>query len=207
MTGLTTFLSQHFFDLVSFIGIVGALLFSARQNFLAAKAVRAQSFLNLHQLEVSSRSKDGEDGIVAITTLKKYDTYADFVQSEPESKREAIYNAVAFLNFVATPGEEDYLKIQDAWDVYFMAYRISCDKLLPWWLEHHRQFHQNIFPSFERACLVTRAITPEMINAHDNKRIAQYARRHYRTSKLTREKLHNALNQSGLLRYQSPSKP
>ena len=87
MTGITSFLSQHFFVLVSFIGIVGALLFSARQNFLAAKAVRAQSFLNLHQLEVLSRGKDGEDGIAAITTLKKYDNYADFEQSEPESKQ------------------------------------------------------------------------------------------------------------------------
>lgn len=172
MSSISTFLSQHFFDLVSFIGIVGALLFSARQNFLAAKTKRAQSFLNLHQLEFLSRGKDGQDGIASITTLKKYDNYADFEQGEPESKRGAIYNAVAFLNFVATLGEEDYLKIQDAWDVYFMAYRISCDKLLPWWLEYHRQFHQNIFPSFERACLVTRAITPEMINAHDHTRIA-----------------------------------
>jgi hypothetical protein len=207
MTGLTTFLSQHIFELISVVGIVGALLFSARQNFLAAKAVSAQSFLNLHQLEVLSRGKDGEDGIVAITSLKKYENYADFEQSEPVSKREAIYNAVAFLNFVATLGEENYLKIQDAWDVYFMAYRICYDKLLPWWLEYHRQFHLKVFPSFERACLVIHAITPEMINAHDNKRIAQYARRYFRSSKLTKEILHNALNRSVVLRYQSPSKP
>jgi hypothetical protein len=142
------------FEIVSSVGIIGALLFGGWQISLTRKAIRAQSFLNLHQLEVSFRGKDGEDGIAAITTLKKYDTYADFEQNEPERRREAIYNAVAFLNFVATLSEEDYLKIQDAWDIYFMVYQISCEKLLPWWLEHHRKFHYNIFPSFERACLV-----------------------------------------------------
>jgi hypothetical protein len=207
MTGVTTFLSQYWFEIVSSIGIIGALVLSAWQNFHARKALRAQSFLNLHQLEVLAHGKDGEDGIVAITTLNKYDNFAEFEQNEPASKREAIYNAVAFLNFVATLGEEDYLKIQDGWDVYFMAYRISYDKLLPWWLEYQRQFHHNIFPSFERACLVIHAITPEMSIAFDNKRIGQYEKRYYRTSKLTKEKLHNALNQSGVLRYTSPSKP
>lgn len=207
MTGVTTFLSQYWFQIVSSIGIIGALVLSAWQNFHARKALRAQSFLNLHQLEVLAHGKDGEDGIVAITTLKKYDNYADFEQNEPASKREAIYNAVAFLNFVATLGEEDYLKIQDGWDIYFMAYRISYDKLLPWWLAYQRQFHHNIFPSFERACLVIHAITPEMSIAFDNKRIGQYEKRYHRTSKLTKEKLHNALNQSGVLRYTSPSKP
>ena len=114
---------------------------------------------------------------------------------------------MAFLNFVATLGEEDYLKIQDGWDIYFMAYRISYDKLLPWWLAYQRQFHHHIFPSFERACLVTHAITPEMSNAFADKRKGQYEKKYYRTSKLTKEKLHNALKKSGVLRYTSPSKP
>jgi hypothetical protein len=193
--------------IVSCIGVIGALLFGVWQIFLARKAISAQSFLNLHQLEVLSRGKNGEDGLAAITTLKKYDSYTDFEQTEPESKREAIYNAVAFLNFVATLSEEDYLKIQDAWDIYFMAYRISYDKLLPWWLNHYRNFHLNIFPSFERACLVTHAITFEMTNAHDNKRLPQYAKRYLRASKLTQEQLHNTLNQSGILRPQPPPQP
>lgn len=189
--------------IVSSVGVIGALLFSAWQISLTRKAISAQSFLNLHQLEVLSRGKDGEDGIAAITTLKKYDNYADFEQNETERKQEAIYNAVAFLNFVATLSEEDYLKIQDAWDIYFMAYRISYDKLLPWWLDHHRKLHDNIFPSFERACLVTHeiAITPGMTRAHDNKRLPQYTRRYLHASKLTQEKLHNALNRSGILRH------
>lgn len=197
------------FEIISAIGIVGALIFAGWQNFLAKKAIRAQSFLTLHQLEMLSRGKDGEDGIAAITTLKQYDNYADFEQSEPESKREAIYNAVAFLNFVATLSEEDYLKIQDAWDIYFMAYCISCEKLLPWWLDHYRKLHRNIFPSFERACLVTNeiAMTPGMTNAYDNTMLRQYTRRYFRASKLTKEKLHNALNQSGILRHQTFPKP
>jgi hypothetical protein len=195
--------------IVSSIGVIGALLFGARQISLARKAINAQSFLNLHELEVLSRGKNSEDGIAAITALKKYDNYADFEQNEPESKREAIYNAVAFLNFVATLSEEDYLKIQDAWDIYFMTYQISCDKLLPWWLEYHRKSHYNIFPSFERACLVTHeiAITPGMTNSHDNRRLPQYTKRYLHASKLPKEKLHNILNQAGILRQQPPPKP
>ena len=195
------------FEIISTIGIIGALLFSAWQTFLARKAISAQSFLNLHQLEFLSHAKDGEDGIAAITALKAYNSYADFEQGEPESKREAIYNAVAFLNFVATLSEEGYLKIQDAWDIYFMAYWISYDKLFPWWLDYHRKFHPNIFPSFERACLVTHNITSEMINAHDNKRLRHYIKGYSHASKLTKERLHNILNQSGILRLQLFSKP
>lgn len=195
---------QYWFEIVSSIGIIGALVLSAWQNFNARKALRAQSFLNLHQLEVLAHGKDGEDGIIAITTLKKYDNYADFEQNESASKRDAIYNAVAFLNFVATLGEEDYLKIQDGWDVYFMAYRISYDKLLPWWLKHQREFHHHIFPSFERACLVTHAITPEMSIAFVKKRIDQFEKKYYHTSKLTKKKLHEVLSQPDVL---TPSKP
>ena len=197
------------FEIGSFIGVIGALLFGAWQISLASKAIRAQSFLNLHQLEVLSRGKDGEDGIAAITMLKKYSSYTDFEQREPESKREAIYNAVAFLNFVATLSEEGYLKMQDAWNIYFMVYKISCDTLLPWWLEHHRKFHPNIFPSFERACLVTSEIahTHGKTNAHDNKMLPQYIRRYSHASQLTKEKLHDTLNQAGILRHLPPSKP
>ncbi len=183
------------FDFVSSIGIIGALLFSAWQISVARKAISAQSFLNLHQLEVQSRGKDGEDGIAAIADLKKYNDYVAFEKDGdvPKSTRDAIYNAVAFLNFVATLSEEDYLKVQDAWDIYFMAYRISYDKLLPWWLDHHRKFHPNVFPSFERACLVTHAITSEMSDTHHKKMLLQYTKRYKRASKLTKEQLHDTL--------------
>ena len=195
------------FEAVSAISVIGAFLFSAWQIALARKTINAQSFLNVHQLEVLSRGKDGEDGIAAIIALPTYRSYTEFEQKEPERKREAIYNAVAFLNFIATLSEGHYLKVQDAWDIYFMAYRVSYDKLFPWWLEHQRKLHPNIFPSFERACLVTQAITPEMINAHDNRRLRQSIKRYSRASKLPKERLHNTLNQAGILRLHPPGKP
>ena len=46
------------FEGISAIGIIGALVFAAWQNSLARKAIRAQSFLNLHQLEMLSRGKN-----------------------------------------------------------------------------------------------------------------------------------------------------
>ena len=64
----------------------------------------------------------------------------------------------------------------------------------------------NIFPSFERACLVTHAITLEMTNAYDNQRLPQYAKRYLHASKLVQEQLHTTPNQSGILRPQPPPK-
>ena len=187
------------FTALSALGAAAAAGVAAWQISVARKAISAQSFLNLHQLEVLSRSKDGDDGIAAITALEKYDNYADFVQKEPKKKQEAIYHAVAFLNFVATLAEEEYLQVQDAWDIYFMAYQISYDKLWPWWLEHQRETHSNIFPSFERACLVTHAITSEMSETFDTNRLALYIKRYKRASKLTKKQLDDALKKSGIL--------
>ena len=113
---------------------------------------------------------DGEDGIAAIAALAKYTNYTEFEKDmSDERKRDAIYRAVAFLNFVATLGEEGYLEVQDGWDIYFMAYWTSYEKLwhesTAWWLKHQRESHPNVFPIFQRACLVTHAISSDMSDA------------------------------------------
>jgi hypothetical protein len=159
--------------IISSLGVIAAFLVGARQISLARKAISAQSFLNLHQLEIASHG-DGEDGIAAIAALAKYTNYPEFEKGVPdERKRDAIYRAVAFLNFVATLGEEGYLEVQDGWDIYFMAYWTSYKKLwhesTAWWLKHHRESHPNVFPSFERACLVTHAIPSDMSIAYDKR--------------------------------------
>lgn len=187
------------FTALSAVGAAVAAGTAAWQISVTRKAILAQSFLNLHQLEVSSH-KDGPDGIAAIVALKKYDDYAAFKQDVPKREQDAIYSAVAFLNFIATLSEEGYLEVQDAWDIYFMAYQISYDKLWPWWLEYQRETHRNIFPSFERACLVTHAITSEMSATYDRKRLFQYIKRYKRASKLTKEQLDGAFKQLGILR-------
>ncbi|HEX4715556.1 MAG TPA: hypothetical protein VH164_11590, partial [Ktedonobacteraceae bacterium] len=66
------------FTAFSAIGAAVAAGVAAWQISVARKAISAQSFLNLHQLEVQSRGKDGEDGIAAIIALKKYNDYAEF---------------------------------------------------------------------------------------------------------------------------------
>ena len=187
------------FTALSAIGAAVAAGAAAWQISVARKAISAQSFLNLHQLEVSTR-KDGVDGIAAIAALKRYDNYTAFKQEVPENEQDAIYNAVAFLNFIATLSEEGYLKVQDAWDIYFMAYRISYDKLWPWWLEYQRESHRNIFPSFERTCLVTHVITSEMSDTYDRKRHLHYIKRYKRASKLRKEQLDGVFKQLGILR-------
>lgn len=196
--------------IISSLGVIAAFLVGARQISLARKAISAQSFLNLHQLEIASRG-DGEDGIAAIAVLAKYTNYTEFENGVPdERKRDAIYRAVAFLNFVATLGEEGYLEVQDGWDIYFMAYWTSYEKLwhesTAWWLKHQRESHPNVFPSFERACLVTHAIPSDMSIAYDKRMLPQYVKRYKHASRLTKEDLYKALSESELVKSQSPSK-
>jgi len=183
------FIDLHAFDIISAIGIIGALLLGIMQNKFSAKAMQAQSFLNLHSLDLQAHGPNGEDGITAIVSLKNYSNYDEFIEGETEGTREAIYNAVAFLNFVAILGEEKYLNIQDAWNIYFWAYRKSYEKLFPWWLAQQRTEHPHVFPGFERASLVTGNLSNEQINAFDKGSISKYVKRYHRVSKIKRGSL------------------
>ncbi len=189
ISNILSFLDQHVFDIISAIGIISAILLGARQNNFSAKAMQAQSFLNLHNLDVQAHGPSGEDGIAAIVALKNYSSYDEFVAGETEGTREAIYNAVAFLNFVAILGEEKYLNIQDAWNIYFWAYRKSYEKLFPWWLAQQRAEHPHVFPGFERACLVTGNLSNEQINAFDKGSIGKYIKIYHRVSHVRKTSL------------------
>ena len=67
--------------IISSLGVIAAFLVGARQISLARKAISAQSFLNLHQLELASRG-DREDGIAVIAALAKYTNYTEFENGE-----------------------------------------------------------------------------------------------------------------------------
>lgn len=196
--------------IISSLGVIAAFLVGARQISLARKAISAQSFLNLHQLEIASRG-DGEDGIAVIAALAKNTNYTEFAKDvSDERKRDAIYRAVAFLNFVAILGEEGYLEVQDGWDIYFMAYRTSYEKLwhesTAWWLKHQRKSQPNVFPSFERACSVTHAISSDMTDAWRKRMLPQYVKRYKPASRLTKKDLKKILEELELAKSQSPSK-
>jgi hypothetical protein len=196
--------------IISSLGVIAAFLVGARQISLARKAISAQSFLNLHQLEIASRG-DGEDGIAVIAALAKNTNYTEFAKDvSDERKRDAIYRAVAFLNFVAILGEEGYLEVQDGWDIYFMAYRTSYEKLwhesTAWWLKHQRESQPNVFPSFERACSVTHAISSDMTDAWRKRMLPQYVKRYKPASRLTKKDLKKILEELELAKSQSPSK-
>jgi hypothetical protein len=200
---ILNFIDQHIFDIISAIGIVSAILIGARQNNFSAKAMQAQSFLNLHGLDLQAHGPNGEDGIAAIVSLKKYNNYDEFTDGETEGTRQAIYNAVAFLNFIAILGEEKYLNIQDAWNIYFWVYRKSYENLFPWWLGKQRAEHPHVFPGFERACLVAGNISNEQINAFDKGSINKYVKSYYRTSKIKQASL-RAIFDRALMRSALP---
>lgn len=147
-TGILDFVGSHLFELASIGGVIAALLFAATQNRLTARAVRAQSLQQLHSLEVQSNF---QKGISAISRLRKYDDddYAAFLNETPEDVQQAIVSTVAFLNFIATLGEEGYMNVQDSWNIYFWAYRESFYRLMPWWLKGQRQHQLRVFAAFE----------------------------------------------------------
>lgn len=128
MDGILAFVQSHIFELSSVLGIVGALLFAAWQNFLTSRSIRAQSFVNLLVLENDSGF---QQGIRAITSLKSYTSFAAFDAGEDRETQQAIYDAVVYLNAMAALGEQGYVHMQDAWDVYFWSYRTCFEKLLP----------------------------------------------------------------------------
>lgn len=195
---LREFSSQHVFDFISLFGILAALLVGARQNYLNAKALRAQAFLSLHSLELLGRGQQGIDGIEAIASLLQFSNFADFEREVHEEQRKAIFDAVSFLNFVAVLGEEGYLDIQDAWEVYFMAYRRAYENLLPWWLAEHRKYQPHVFPSFERASLVIGEISQDEIDAHTRANLRRWTFIYQRSSHLTKSRVSSALARSSL---------
>jgi hypothetical protein len=190
---------QLFVNLVTIIGIVAAIFFSINQSRATAKQLRAQSFLQLYDYNAKAYTDDGMDGIELLAKLPTYTSYDDFVTSESLAKRKAIYNTVAFLNFIAILAEGGYLNMQDAWNIYFWSYRLSYKKLFPWWLKEQHKYHPHAFAGFERACLTAGNIPEEQINTFDRGRISRYVSLYAPTANLSqqmlREKFQKALEE------------
>ena len=111
---------------VSLIAAVLALLLTLWQNILTRKALQAQSLLSLKEME----NENYPMGLYAITSLKSYNSYDEFIQNEPASIQKAIYSTVDYLNFAARLMEEGYLPRQTVWNNYFWAYRKAREKLV-----------------------------------------------------------------------------
>lgn len=196
MSGILAFIGDHVVEMASVLGIISAFLLSTRQNALTSRAIRAQSFVNLLALE---SDLGFQKGIRAITSLKPYTSFADFDASEEQETKQAIYDAVGFLNFMAVLGEDGYLHIQDSWDVYFWSYRQCFEKLLPWWLDEYRISQPNVFPSFERACRVTSLVSPTQVAGFERQISTRYVKKYHKISKVARAKLRGVLAPPGAI--------
>ncbi len=191
MNDILTFVGSHLFEVVSVVGVISALSGSTWLNVLTSRAIRAQSFVDVLDLEIQS---EFQKGILAVTALKDYTNYEDFDENELTDTKEAVYNAVVFLNFMAVLGEEGYLHIQDAWDVYFWSYRTCSEKLLPWWLAEQRVHQPHVFPSFERACSAIMLVNVHLVSKFDKRIGSKHLRKYQRTSRVKRGKLRPALS-------------
>jgi hypothetical protein len=81
VSDILTLIGSHVFELASVIGIIGALFVAARQNSLTSRAIRAQSFVDLLELEIQSGF---QRGIQAITSLGEYTSFAAFEAGETQ---------------------------------------------------------------------------------------------------------------------------
>ena len=117
-------MTNELIALLSVIIALVAVLLTLWQNFLTRKAVQSQVLLSLKEL---GKDVDYFEGMKVIATLKDYETYQAYLQSEPEENRKKIYDTVDFLNFIAHLVEDGLLPREVAWHYYFHAYR-NCYK-------------------------------------------------------------------------------
>lgn len=113
-----------------------AVLLSLWQNVLQRRALQAQVFLKILEQSLSS---DVANGINTLMTLAPYSTFSDYQSAESEATQDAIFRLVDFLNNTASLVEQGLIPRQKVWDVYFWAYRIAYQKLVPWWLDGIRE--------------------------------------------------------------------
>jgi hypothetical protein len=172
-------------DIIAFVSIAFgflagllAITVAIWQNVLTRRALRAQSFLSLHELELTANYFHG---MQAIYDLPDFTSYEDFLSGLSREQQIAIYQVVSFLDFVAVLIEDRYLIRQNAWDIYFWAYRVCAKKLLTWWLRGVRKEQQMLFSGFERMCLIVADVKDEEIAVFERRRYRQQlGRRRYR---------------------------
>jgi hypothetical protein len=145
---------------VSAVIALAALAITLWQNTLTRRAMQAQVFLTLKQL---ADAVPYDEGLDAIATLNDYNTYEDYLATEPVERRQLINNTIKFLNYAAHLANKKYLPRQHIWDLYFWGYRIARQKLCPWWLEGVRKNEPRRFTRFESMCERVSAITDRQI--------------------------------------------
>jgi len=143
-----------------------AVVLTLWQNFLTRRALESQILLTLKQL---AKEANYVGGVKAMITLKNYENYDEYLQKEPEETRQAIYDTVDFLNFIAHLVEDRFIPRQTAWNFYFHAYRIGNTKLLTWWLAGVREDGFQRFSGYERMCKRIGSISDLEIVKHDDR--------------------------------------
>jgi hypothetical protein len=136
------------------------------QAILMRKAFQMEAFISLRDMAIR---KNYNEGIALIETMEDLKDYESFTKHYSKEEQEKIYNCIEFLNFTAHLVESDFIKRQQVWDMYFMAYRISAKKLLPWWLVEQRKNHHSRLMAFERMCVLVNGISEEKILAFEKK--------------------------------------
>lgn len=152
--------------IISAVVAVIALLLTLWQSVLTRRALESQVLLSLKEFSQSVRFFDG---VSLILSLKEYRSFDEYAKDESEEYQMIIYNTVDFLNFVAHLVEEKHIQRQTAWNFYFHAYRISSNKLMPWWVEGIRKNGFQRFTAFEKMCKIVNSISPDAIISHEAK--------------------------------------
>lgn len=152
-------------SLISLMIAVVALLLTLWQNFLSRKALQAQSLLSLKQME----NENFTVGLYAIHTLKQYKDYSEFLQTETDATQKAIYDTIDYLNFAARLAHERHIHRQIIWNNYFWAFRISREKLSPWWFEGQKENNFRRFTSYSKMSYQIAKLTEKEIEKFEKK--------------------------------------
>jgi hypothetical protein len=130
---------------------------------------RSAELQALVQFRTSAKNYHYSDGIERIATLSVED-WREYKSSVSEADREKIRGCVEHLNFVANLVDAQHIKMQTAWDLYFMSYRLIANKLEPWWFEGMSDGHPNRFSATRRMAKRVMEISEEEIEAFDRAR-------------------------------------
>lgn len=153
---------------VSLAVAVTAVLLSLWQNVLQRRALQTQVFLQILEQSLTS---DVTRGINVLISLPNYDSFEAYLAGESQETQDTVFRLVDFLNNTASLVEQGLIPRQQVWDVYFWAFRIAHQKLMPWWLEGIRQHsYSQRLSYFDRMSAQVAETTDQQIKAFDARR-------------------------------------
>ena len=153
--------------LLAVVNSLTAALIAFVQSRTSRKILMSNTILKLQDNALGNRISGKFE---RIANLEGINSWGQFVSITSDEDRALIDDVITHLNYCAQIVEEEILPRQMIWNRYFWMYRISYQRLNPWWLAEARKNHPKRYSSFERLANAANAITEEAIERFDRNR-------------------------------------